>query len=739
MNDPSPAAGGRYAGVRYFNGGLFAKIEPIELTPFELELIGLRKGAKDGAKAGVASQNWAKVNPTIFGTIFQKSMDAKDQHKSGAHYTSEADIQRIVGPTIVGPWRERIEQARSADELIDLRAGLSAFRILDPACGSGNFLYVSYRELTRLEIDILSRLKEMLSPDEFNSRVVASHSISPKQFFGIELDQFGAELSKVTLMLAKKLAVDEANAALKQDGIKLSISATDSLPLDNLDSNIIRGDALFTEWPEVEAIIGNPPFQSKNKIQKEYGAIYLNKLRSAYPQISGNADYCVYWIRIAHDKLMPGQRAGLVGTNTIRQNYSRESGLDYVVENGGEITQAVSSMKWSGEANLHVSVVNWIKGEIPGKKRLYLQEGNDPEEGWSTFDLDRIPSSLSPDIDVTKAKSLLANSARGGCFQGQTHGHDGFLLEPLAAKAILAKDSRCADVVHPFLIADDMIGGIDSRPTRYVIDFQGKELLEAQAYAAPFARVKKLVLPDREAAARDEESRNNEVLATSAGAKVNHHHANFLRKWWRLSWERGELSAALLDLPRYVVCGRVTKRPIFEFISSDIHPNDALQVFPYDDDYSFGILQSGIHWAWFNARCSTLTERPRYTSNTVFDSFPWPQSPSLAQVQAVAKAAVELRTLRAELRAKHKLSFRDLYRTLDLPGDQPMKKAQRKLDVAVGEAYGMAGATNVLEFLLGLNFKLADREADNQFVQGPGLPAIVGDKSKFITSDCVSM
>ena len=136
---------------------------------------------------------------------------------------------------------------------------------------------------------------------------------------------------------------------------------------------------------------------------------------------------------------------------------------------------------------------------------------------------------------------------------------------------------------------------------------------------------------------------------------------------------------AIERVPRYIACGRVTKRPIFEFISSDIHPNDALVVFPRDDDYSFGILQSGYHWAWFTERCSTLREDYRYTSNTVFNSFPWPQKPTLDNVKAVAKAAQKLRKVRQKLCVEHDLSLRELYRSSEFPGEHPLDVAQDKV------------------------------------------------------------
>ena len=214
MNDPKPATGGRYVDVPYFNGGLFAEVLPIDLTKFEMELIGGEEGA--------AARNWSKVNPAIFGTLFQRSMDAAVQHQHGRHFTSEADIQRIVGPTIVRPWQARIDAAKTRQELLALRKELAAFRVLDPTCGSGNFLYVAFRELARLDLRIMLRLQAAVSTAEFLKQATLLSAISPRQFFGIDNDEFGVELAKVTLMLAKKLALNEAVETLLDSGDEFS-------------------------------------------------------------------------------------------------------------------------------------------------------------------------------------------------------------------------------------------------------------------------------------------------------------------------------------------------------------------------------------------------------------------------------------------------------------------------------------------------------------------------------------
>lgn len=726
MANPKPAHGGRFKEVRYFNGGIFDVVESIELDRTSLDLL-----------AQAADFSWKSVNPPIFGALFESTLSNEERHQFGAHFTSEADILKIVTPTIIRPWKDRLSKAKTLQELSQFLDDLERFRVLDPAVGCGNFDYVSYRALKEIEMQAIEKIAANFTARSVKPLKFGFSRVSTKQFYGIDLLPVAVEVAKVTMMLAKELAADEWNKRISPIMSMLGLNLDEGLPLERLDTNIICDDALFCVWPQCDAVIGNPPYQSKNKMQQEMDKDYIDRVRARYPGVPGRADYCVYWFRRAHDELKPGQRAGLVGTNTIRQNYSREGGLDYITQNGGTITDAVSTQVWSGDAAVHVSIVNWVKGADVGKKRLAFQRGDAVDSPFEYHEVDQINSALSLAVDLTSAKTLKVNVNSQACFQGQTHGHKGFLIPRGEAAQLLRAHKEYADALFPFLTADEMIGNADSRPDRYVIDFRKHDIFGAQKYNLLFERIENSVLPDRKAAAKEEQTRNKSALAKNPKAKVNHHHANFLKTWWHLSYPRDELMNLLEKLPRYCVCGQVTKRPIFEFVSSSIHPNAALQVFPLADDYSFGILQSVVHWEWFTARCSTLTERFRYTSNSVFDSFPFPQKPTQAQVAAIAKAAVELRAMRRKVMAENQMSLRELYRTMEESPNNPVSDLQEELDDAVRAAYEMKKNEDVLAFLLDLNRTLSEKESKGETIIGPGLPPNIQNTEKFISKDCV--
>jgi hypothetical protein len=362
---------------------------------------------------------------------------------------------------------------------------------------------------------------------------------------------------------------------------------------------------------------------------------------------------------------------------------------------------------------------------IPARKRLFTQLGDAKNGEWRCKELDTIGPALSAGTNVTAALPLKANQHPKPCFEGQQPGHNGFRLEPQARQQMVLKDKNTAEITFPYLNGDELLSG--SAP-RFIIDFGNRAMDQAARYSLAFDHLKREVLPKWQANAKAEREKTG---------KDSGEHQNRLKTWWLLKRPREQLLAAIQRLPRYIVCARVTKRPIFEFLSSRIRPDSSLTVFAFADDYSFGILQSGIHWAWFMARCSTLKGDFRYTSDTVFDTFPWPQSPTLAQVKAVAEAAVSLRALRREIMAANGWSLRDLYRTLETPGTNRLRDAQAALDSAIRAAYGMKESEDRLAFLLSLNVELAGKEAACETVAPPGFPAFISNSSDFTTPDCI--
>lgn len=691
--------------VPFFNGGLFTK--PVTVPLGEEQLAALTKASE---------ANWKYVDPHIFGSVFQGIMNDAERHKSGAHYTAHDDIMRVVGPTIVEPWRKRIREAKTLEELLAVRTELLAFRVLDPACGSGNFLYVAFREMYKLDTELLARmLREFPSTTgQGKGKVSWGVAIQASRFYGIDINPFAVELAKVTLNIAKKIAFDERREVAADFVGQIEIEVDPSLPLDNLDKNVVCADALFTEWPEVDAIVGNPPFLGGTKIRAELGANYLRELLERFPNVEGRTDFCAYWFRLAHDRLSDGARAGLVGTSGIRVGKAREAALDYVVANGGVITNAVSSRLWPGEAALNVSMVNWVKGDENGPHTLIVND--------VAYSLAKIATHLQIFSDVSETTDLGTN-ATSGTTMGVSFGHEAFRSGGDSGFSPVAL--RGNPFVRPVATGDDMLRGTLEQTPDYCIDLrtcateQDAEAKGAQA----FQHLKEHVYPL--------------LKARAESGTETHHYARWLRVWWTPRDPRTEFLRTVSKLTRVAACSKVLARPVFTFLSTAFVPNDTLQLFAFDDDYSLGIIQSDLHWAWTKAKGGKVTERIRYTT-AVWTTFPWPQEPSESEVLAVAEAARNLRKVRDTLMNDNGWSLRALYQASEVAGYHPLKEAQASLDEAVRAAYGMPEGQEPTEFLLELNKLVAEDEADGREVQGPGLPRGVDAKDpRFTSNDCI--
>jgi SAM-dependent methyltransferase len=680
-----------YHNVPYFNGGIFSIIEPINLTRSEIDLL-----------LEAATERWSKVEPAIFGGLFESSMGKEERHALGAHYTSEADIQKVVLPTIIRPWRERIEAANTLKDLLALRQELINFKVLDPACGSGNFLYVSYRELKRIEAQLLTKIHENFT--RAANTIGTMSLVKTSQFYGIDIKPFAVELAKVTLMLAKKLALDEENQSLNVVQMNLALDMDQALPLDNLDQNIRCDDALFCDWEPVNVIIGNPPFLGSKHIRLVLGDQYVDRIFAKFPDVK-DVDFCTYWFRLAHNHLGKNCRAGLVATNSISQGKSRKVSLDYITQNGGCIYDVISTQPWSGEANVHISIINWLKT-------------SDNQELTYRIDhkiVSNINSSLKAEVDVSQAVRLKANL--NWCFQGVIPVGKGFLVTESQVNKWIQSDRKNCEVLKLFSMGANLAQNPQGKPERWIIDFNKLSLEDASKYELPFNHVKIHVKPER-----DQNRMESRRL-----------------KWWQPGGNPQQMRKALAILPYSFAVPEVSKWAIFIPSPSEWLPGNKTKVVVSDDFYVLGILTSSTHRLWMHAQKSTLKADIAYTHNTCFETFPFPQNCPAKTKTEIRAAMQAIHDYRTEQMERKQWGITELYNQFFNESASQLAKLHAQLDQLVCQAYGIKANDDPLKFLLELNLELANRESQGLSVVAPGLPPIVKNAQEFITDDCVRM
>lgn len=610
---------GLLAGTRYVNGQLFADPAYVGLNDAELE-----------ALHEATTYDWSKVEPTIFGSLMERIIGGK----LGAHYTHEVDIMKIVGPTIVRPWQRRIDAATTPADALRVLEELCAFRVLDPACGCGNFLYVAYRELRRLEYACKQRIHDLAATTGLPLPAQPYPYVPLTNFYGIEIEPAAVLIARVTLWMGHRQMMDQYG------------DAEPPLPLVNLAGTTI-GDAVFGPWPEVDCVVGNPPFVGDRKIRQELGEPYLRKLKKSFPTV-GVVDYSAYWFRRAHDHLKDGQRAGLVSTNTLRENKHRLASLRYIVDNGGVITDAVSTQRWPGEAKVFVSLTNWIKN---------------PPSPVSEFHLDGVPveainSKLKLGPTLPEPFKLPPN--KGKSFIGCQPTGDGFLVDEETAAALIAAGER--DVVRRYITSDNITEVIEAQPSRWIIDFGTMPLEVAMKYPKSLAVLRRDVKPDRD---DDPE----------------------LRKiWWKFWRPRPAMRDAIASMPRFLVSTLTGKRLFFSWAESSWCPSNLVGVFAFDDDYSIGILASTAFDAWVWNESSTMKDDLRFTPSTAFETYPWP-SPTAEEKQAVAEAARILIERRQKISRTEKIGLTVLYNRVDDGAYADLAQLHKHLDSVVADCY----------------------------------------------------
>ncbi|MGY2894715.1 class I SAM-dependent DNA methyltransferase [Deinococcus sp. UYEF24] len=677
-------SGGEFWGsdVRHFNGGLFDSQVALPIT-------------KDDADALVraATLDWAQVEPAIFGTLFENSLDASTRGKRGAHYTSVPDILRITEPVIMTPLRREWGAVKvQADALIQKRGGkpaaldlmrafqarLAAVRILDPACGSGNFLVVALGQLLDLEHEVVTLAEDLAG------RFALPPVVHPRQLLGIEVEAFAHELASVSVWIA----YFQWNAAHGGEWPSPVLQRTESITHGDA---LLQDDGTETLWPRADFIIGNPPFLGNKKLRGSLGDDYVTALQRTYRgRVAASADFVAYWPEKAREAIEAGeaQRAGFVATQAIRTGGSRE--VLERINHSGRIFMA-----WQNEP--------WLQDGAAVRVSLFaFDDGTETELRVDGLPVPGINASLSGALDVRTASALKENA--GLMFMGTTK------VGPFDIPAGVARGwldlpnptgHTNQDVVRPWVNGSDVV----RRPSdRWIIDFGVMTEAEASRYVLPFEYVQQHVKPER----------------------LNNNRATYRERWWQHAEPRPALRAATQHLTRLLITPRVAKHRIWAWVSSQTVPDSRVLAVARDDDYTFGVLQSSVHEVWTLANSAAHGDgeeggRPTYVSKTCFDPFPFPR-PTIEQIDEISHWASFVVQLRDHLLAQDASvtltsMYNDVVRLRAAPDpSQPVSaliNAHTRLDQSVAAAYGWdwpLSEDELLSRLLALNLERAGAE-----------------------------
>jgi hypothetical protein len=631
--------------IQWFNGHLFESGDTIPLEQRDIrELLA------------VADLDWSAIEPSIFGTLFERGLDPDKRSQIGAHYTDPNSIMQIVDPVVVEPlvaaWRtvhaEIVETLIKADRAQDRSAStkyrrhaqqtfnaylerLRAFRVLDPACGSGNFLYLALQSLKDLEHKAILDAEHLGLEPPLEGMHVGVHCVR-----GIESNPYAAELARVTVWIGEiqwmlRHGMEPSkNPILKP--LKKTIECRDAvIDMDR--------DGAEPSWPPADVIIGNPPFLGNKKMNAELGEKYAKHLRRRYEgRVPASADFVCYWFEKARAQLAAGQGryAGLVGTNSIRHGTNRKV-LDRIVASGS-IFDARSDQDWINEgAAVRVSLVSFASSAAPvrqprldGETVRLIHADLTAETAESSGKANATPNK----IDLTRVRRLAENAdvaymgiTKVGPFDIEGHVARSWMKEPNP------HGRSNADVLRPSWNGLD----VTRRPRdKWIVDFgTSTSVAEAALYEAPFAWVRENVRPER--------AKNNREV--------------YKQIWWRHGEPRPALRAKIATLRRYIATPEVSKHRVFVWAPTSVLPEKNLHVFTRDDDVAFGVLQSRLHAVWALRLCSWLGvgNDPRYTPSTTFDTFPFPNGLTLDRLpkdyenvhaNAIAKAAIKLNELR---------------------------------------------------------------------------------------------
>nr|WP_303473165.1 MULTISPECIES: DNA methyltransferase [unclassified Marinovum] len=753
--------------LKRFNGGLFKDATALPLNEVQLSLL-----------IEAAEADWKQVEPAIFGTLLERALDKRQRHKLGAHYTPRAYVERLVTPTLMDPLRDDWRDVQAGVQLLmadgkekDARALVHDFhrklcetRVLDPACGSGNFLYVALEMMKRLEGEVTSLLQEL--GEDQGMLGLSGMTVDPHQFLGIELNPWAAAVAELVLWIGylqwhfrthgqaapsepvlrdfrniwqgdavlqwaeRTPRIDAAGQPVTRwDGITTMRHPVTGEEVPDPDARVQVYDYNApkpVQWPEAEFIVGNPPFIGASRLRDNLGDGYVEALWKAYPKMPQSADLVMFWwekaalaVRAWNVKTGKGcRRFGLITTNSLRQTFNRRVLEPHLNDPKKPLSllYAIPDHPWVDTqfgAAVRIAMTVGAAGNRAGRLRIVATESRETSEADGrevTFDdtVGKIFANLQIGADVAGAKALRAND--GLSSPGvKLHGA-GFIVSPERAKSLgLGSVPGLENHIRAYRNGRDL-----TARTRgvMVIDLFGLAETEArEKFPAVYQHVYDNVKPER-----DQNNREG-----------------YRRNWWIHGEPRRDLRPALAGLPRYIATVETTKHRVFQFLDAEVLPDNMLIAIGLDDPAALAVLSSKPHVCWALAAGGRLGygNDPRYNKSRCCDPFPFPEltDDQRSHLRALGE---ELDAHRKRQQAAHpKLTLTQMYNVLEklrageaIEGKDKeiyeqgligiLRDIHDRIDAAVADAYGWPvdlSDEDILFRLVDLNRERAEEEA----------------------------
>ncbi|MEI6715144.1 MAG: DNA methyltransferase [Verrucomicrobiota bacterium] len=782
--------------IPHFNGGLFEDTTALPLRTDQIALL-----------INAAKSDWSAVEPAIFGTLVERALDPVERHKLGAHFTPRSYVERLVRPTLIEPLREEWEAVKAAAYLAseqgakaegtadaiaeeakphiqtgnkakvtqseklrkealkqaaayreealgavrDFHRKLCTLRVLDPACGAGNFLYVCLELMKRLEAEVLEAFENLGGDAGFE---MASFKVGPRQFLGLELNHRAVAIAQLVLwigffqwqkkttgkadtnerpLLPKTPSILQQDAVLAYDSTEPVLDAS-GLPVTRWDGRTLKRHPVTGEevpdetarvpllsylnprpavWPEAEYIVGNPPFIGTSRMRDALGDGYTKAVRATYPDVPESADFVMYWWHKAALLVLEKKstRFGFITTNSLRQTFNRRVLEQHLGPDKLSLLFAIPDHPWVDSADGAAVRIAMTVGVLDGSNGRLVEVIEEIESGDETATVTLtervglVHANLALGANVGATVALEASNRIAN--RGFELGSPGFIVTHEQAMQFgLDSNHALTRHIRPYVNGRDLMG---SSRGSYVIDLFGLNHDEVQQhFPEVWQWLRERVLPDR--------SQNRDP--------------KLVTYWWLHRRSREDLRTALTGLPRYIATVETAKHRTFQFLDASVAPDNMLVVIATDDAFFHGVLSSHIHVVWALASGGTLEDRPRYNKTRCFETFPFPEATE-SQRTRIRELGERLDAHRKRQQSLHpKLTLTDTYNVLEKLRSGEALSAKEKitheqglvtvlkeihdaLDTAVAEAYGVpadADDDTILTHLCDLNAQRAVEE-----------------------------